>query len=60
MMWPPIWMLVPYVLFAADVDGALAALQWVLSARPDAAVAEQHLQAALKLVSADWGVTLSC
>jgi len=53
-------MLVPYVLFAADVDGALAALQWVLSARPDAAVAEQHLQAALKLVSADWGVTLSC
>lgn len=38
---------------AADVDGALAALQWVLSAKPDAAVAEQQLQAALKLVRAD-------
>jgi hypothetical protein len=35
---------------AADVDGALAVLQWVLSAKPDAGMAEQQLQAALKLV----------
>lgn len=35
---------------AADVDGALALLQWVLSAKPDATAAEQQLQAALKLV----------
>jgi hypothetical protein len=36
----------------ADVDGALACLQWVLSARPDAAAAEQQLQAAWKMVRA--------
>jgi hypothetical protein len=45
---------------AADVDGALALLQWVLSAKPDAAAAEQQLQAALKLVRLTEASSANC
>lgn len=48
-----------FVSCAADVDGALALLQWVLSAKPDATVAEQQLQAAVKLVSTGFAQCLA-